>query len=212
MTPNVQMGALALLFGLSQLSCSVGKGEGQVESDDLEIEGCRSGAYRMDPDFFASSPYEDSQTLRIQKGNSPQANSDALLIVLHSTDTILEQLGDGVEVRLPSGSIPEGIEETYLGPPLVTMSLHLGETCEKEVVSLQAVSGTITFSDLYDGEPNEKKKDRLIDAEFDILMADPRGVVPDDSTPTGYFHPEASRVTGWFRFYYRRGQPAQAFP
>lgn len=195
-----------------QVSCAVGRGEGQVQSDALFVYGCQSGAYKMDPDFFGSSPFEDSQTLRISRGDSPQSNSDALLVALHSTDALLDALGEPVEVRLSSGSIPDGVEETYLGTPLVTMSLHLGETCEEEVVSLQAISGTITFSQLHNGEPNEKKKDRLIDAEFDVLMADPRGVIPDSATATGYSHPEASRVTGWFRFYHRPGQPAQAFP
>ncbi len=203
-----------LLFGAAvvQLSCAVGRGEGQVESSDLVVAGCHSGSYQMDPTFFGASPYEDSQLLRIQRGNSPQSASDALLIALHSTDELLEQLGAAVEVRLPSGSIPDGIEETFLGPPLVTMSLDLGETCDDEVAALSAISGTITFSELYNGEPNEKKKERLIEAEFDVIMGDPRDLVPEAEAPSGYSHPEGSRVTGWFRFYYRRGQPAQTFP
>lgn len=196
----------------AQLSCAVGRGEGQVKSDDLFVDGCQSGDYEMDPDFFGSSPYEDSQTLRISRGDRPEGNSDALIVALHSTAALLDAQGEPVEVRLSSGSIPDGIVETFLGTPLVTMSLHLGETCEEEVVSLQAISGTITFSALHDGEPNRKKKERLIEAEFDVLMADPRGVIPDAATDSGYSHPEASRVTGWFRFYHRRGQPAQAFP
>lgn len=196
----------------AQLSCAVGRGDGQVKSDDLLVDGCQSGAYEMDPDFFGSSPFEDSQTLRISRGDRPEGNSDALIVALHSTDALLDGLGEAVEVRLSSGSIPEGVQETFLGIPLVTMALHLGETCEKEVVSLQAISGTITFSALHNGEPNEKKKDRLIDAEFDVLMADPRGVIPDAATDSGYSHPSASRVTGWFRFYHRRGQPAQSYP
>lgn len=196
----------------AQLSCAVGRGEGQVESEALVVEGCQSGDYKMDPDFFGSSPFEDSQTLRISRGDSPQSNTDVLIVALHSTDALLDEQGGPVEVRLSSGSIPDGVVETFLGTPLVTMSLHLGETCEEEVISLQAISGTITFSALHNGEPNEKKKDRLIEAEFDVLMADPRGVIPDAATASGYSHPEASRVTGWFRFYHRRGQPAQAFP
>ncbi len=211
MSTTLRAGLLAAAV-LLQLSCAVGRGEGQVKSDDLVVLDCRSGAYAMDPDFFASSPYEDSQTIRIQRGDSPQRNSDALIVALHSTDAALEQLGEPIQVRLPAGSIPEGIEETYLGTPLLTMALHLGRTCEDEVVTLQAISGSITFSELFDGEPNRKKKDRLIEAEFDVSMGDPRDVVPDAESTAGYSHPDPSRVTGWFRFYYRRGQPAQAFP
>jgi hypothetical protein len=203
----------SLLCGVAclQVSCGVGRGDGQVQSEDLVVEGCHSGAYKMDPDYFSSSPYGDSQTLRISRGDSPQSNSDSLTVALHATDELLDQLDEPVEVRPASGSLPAGIEEAFLGNPLVTMSFHLGRTCGDEVVSLQAISGTITFSALHNGEPNEKKKDRLIDAEFDVLMGDPRDVVPDAIAPSGYSQPDASRVTGWFQFYHRRGKPAQTF-
>lgn len=204
--------ALFILFALLPVSCGLGRGEGQVTSDSLDIGGCHSGSYEMDPDYFASSPYGDSQTLRIARGDSPQSNSDTLIVALHSTEELLDRLDEPVEVRLSPGAIPEGIEGTYLGPPLVTMSLHLGETCEAEVISVQAISGTITFSALHNGEPNEKKKDRLIEAEFDLQMGDPRELIPDDSAEAGYRLPSASRVTGWFRFYHRRGKPAQTYP
>lgn len=203
---------LLICGALVHVSCAVGRGEGQVKSRDLDIDGCHSGVYEMDPEFFSSSPYGDSQTLRISRGDSPESNSDTLIVALHSTKELLEQLDEAVEVRLSSGSIPEGIEETFVGAPLVTMSLHLGDTCGEDVSSLQAISGSITFSALFSGEPNEKKKDRLIEAEFDVMVGDPRGLIPDESTPAGYSLPSASRVTGWFRFHHRRGKPAQTFP
>ena len=74
----------------------------------------------------------------------------------------------------------------------------------------------ITFSHLFDaslaegGDPGSLTADqRLIEATFDVLLADPR-----DECPGGLGLPAPCRghLTGSFQFYYERGQPAQAFP
>jgi hypothetical protein len=64
------------------------------------------------------------------------------------------------------------------------------------------VGGSINFSSLFSGdiaEPNAD--DRLTEANFSADFTDPR----DSSGAT-------SQVTGYFRFYFQRGQPAQPFP
>ena len=46
----------------------------------------------------------------------------------------------------------------------------------------------------------------LTEARFDATFADPRNLVGTD-TPSDF----ESQVTGYFRFFYQRGQPAQPF-
>ena len=56
-------------------------------------------------------------------------------------------------------------------------------------------------------EPNAAK--RLNEATFDLYLADPREICPG-----GFGPPPKCRghVTGFFKFYYERGRPAQPFP
>ena len=73
--------------------------------------------------------------------------------------------------------------------------------------------GEITFSSLFSGDPNEDNaEDRLTEATFSAKFADPRKAIPGlDNNVT--FPPDVvSDVSGKFRFYFQRGQPAQRFP
>ncbi len=127
-------------------------------------------------------------------------------------------------------------------PPLVQFALYLQRTCRPETPGLYAVEeattnadgscddatrsaasqcgstavppavgkSTITFSSLFDGNPDEGDADkRLTEATFDVYLADPR-----DECPGGVGPPPPCRghLQGSFRFYFERGQPAQAFP
>lgn len=67
----------------------------------------------------------------------------------------------------------------------------------------------ITFEQLFSGDRNEQQaEERLTEARFEVLMADPR-----DREPGGRIPPEkVSVVKGAFRFFFQRGQPAQPFP
>ncbi len=69
---------------------------------------------------------------------------------------------------------------------------------------------TITFTSLFDGDPNESNAaQRLTEASFQFFLADPREVCPGGLGPPpkcrGY-------LSGSFRFYFERGKPAQPFP
>jgi hypothetical protein len=74
----------------------------------------------------------------------------------------------------------------------------------------QIGTSTIVFKSLFDGNPDEENaQNRLTDAQFDFYFADPRETCP------GAFGPPPrcrGHLTGSFKFYFERGQPAQAFP
>jgi hypothetical protein len=92
------------------------------------------------------------------------------------------------------------------------MALYLNRTCPSQNVVLYGVSGFVTFSALFDANPDETSAaNKLTDATFDVQFADlndaPFGDYAGD-VPIGL----QSRVTGSFRFYFERGQPGQPFP
>jgi hypothetical protein len=92
----------------------------------------------------------------------------------------------------------------------VNLALYLQFSCHSQNVVLYGVSGTITFEELFSGDPNESVgAEKLTDAHFEVVVADPR-----DATPGTLAIPEAksSRLTGRFRFHFQRGQPGQPFP
>ena len=65
----------------------------------------------------------------------------------------------------------------------------------------------VNDADLEDREDEENAEDRLTHAEFSAMFADPRKLGSD-----GQVAAEAqSEVSGYFRFYFQRGQPAQPF-
>lgn len=96
--------------------------------------------------------------------------------------------------------------------PLVHMSLYLQRSCHNQNVVLYAVAGSITFQHLFSGDPNEDTgAEKFTQAEFDIEVGDPRDVAlgePVEALPAD----RRSRVTGFFSFYFERGQPGQPFP
>ena len=58
------------------------------------------------------------------------------------------------------------------------LSLYLHNSCHLQNGTIYSVSGTITFSSLFSGDPNESSSEaRLTDATFDAYFADPRELV-----------------------------------
>ena len=71
-------------------------------------------------------------------------------------------------------------------------------------------TSTIVFSSLFDGDPAESNaQQRLTDATFDFYFADPREICPGGLGPPP---PCRGHLTGYFKFYFERGVPAQPFP
>jgi hypothetical protein len=120
-------------------------------------------------------------------------------------------------VAVPVGVHPPGSPEQLppdliANPPIVHMALYLERSCHNQNTVLYGVDGYITFSALFDGDPDETSADdKLSTATFDVQFGDlsdvPIGAYVGD-VPPGL----QSRVTGFFNFYFERGQPAQPFP
>ena len=69
---------------------------------------------------------------------------------------------------------------------------------------------TITFQSLFDGNPDEANANlRLTQADFDFYLRIPRDVCSGGLRPPPRCQ---GHLTGSFKFYFQRGQPAQPFP
>ena len=202
--------AIALLPTIA--GCSTGEGKGSVISDRLFVRDCWNGSFDLQPDFFASNPFSDeTQVIRVQRGDNLQEVSDGLMVLVNDTQTIRGGLLDqNIPVGLAVGVAPPGQPiEFDPEPPLVNLALYLHDSCHTQNATLHSYEGTITFHKLFSGDINEADgSDRLTEATFDAWFADPRDLTPEGTAPDDV----VSNVTGSFSFYFQRGQPAQPFP
>lgn len=198
------------LLALALSGCAPGEGEGWVHSDRLYMEDCWNGAYDLKPTFFATNPYRDQALIRVQRGADIAELSDGVVLAVDHISHIREEmLGAPLRVGLPVGVEPLGVPRPVTEAPLVTLSLYLHETCHQQNGTLYSIDGTITFSSLFSNDPNESNgDDRLTEATFDVTIVDPRVANTSGEYPEG----TTSRLTGGFRFFFERGQPAQPFP
>jgi hypothetical protein len=219
-----------------------GDGEGEVTSSALAVQDCWQGAFDLTPDFFAIVPYRDTQQIRVQRGNDLQEVSDGVAILVNEVSSIrptkctlnsdcasglctqdgcpedydrcctgTDRRGQALDVGLPTKVLQE-IAPSLAGapPPAVSMALYLQFSCHNSNTVLYGVGGTITFHDLFNGDPNETSgAEKYTDAEFNVQLADPRDAAPGTiDIPAEKISP----LTGWFRFFFKRGQPGQPFP
>ncbi len=212
------LGILLICLGFTgpmATACSQGVGDGSVASDQLFVRNCWNGPFDLNPTFFGANPFSlDVMTIRVQRGDDNQEVSDGLSVMVNDVQTIRDPkhgtLGEAIDVGLPVGVTPPGIPlVANANPPLVSLTLYLQNTCHLQNGTIYSIEGKITFQNLFSGDPNETKgDDRLTDAAFDATFADPRDMAID-----GTFGKDVtSHVTGWFKFYFQRGQPAQPFP
>jgi hypothetical protein len=208
--------ALAVMGPGVLAGCTTGVGSGEVTSERLYIKNCCNGPFDLQPDFFASDPFDDTQTIRIQRGDRYAEVSDGISILVNGVEAIRGddggpgQLGQDLSVGLPVGVSPPGVPIVFNpDPPPVNIALFLNDSCHAQNVTIYAIEGTISFTSLFSGDVNEKNADaRLTEGSFDALFADPRELTPNDPPDPKL----VSRVTGNFRFFFQRGQPAQPFP
>lgn len=209
---------LALLGALFAIGCTTGEGTGFVHSDRLFVEGCWNGTFDLGPDFFGANPFrEEAIFVRVQRGDDLEELSDGLIVLVNDPRRIRGEdgspglLGQAIDVGLPPGVSPPGVPLERDGdPPLVSLTLYLNQTCHLQNGALHAVGGTITFESLFSGDVNEPlAEDRLTEATFDVDFADPRSLESADESELPDL---TSRVSGAFRFFFQRGQPAQPFP
>jgi hypothetical protein len=192
---------------------SVGEGTGAVKSEHLFARDCWDDAYDLKPDFFAADPFRDQMHIRVQRGSDLIEVSDGISVLVDDIPAIRAALGQPIPVTLPPGVAPPGIPEgTICGQAgcdsPVHLALYLLESCHTQNTVLYATEGTITFEELFNGEPDEKDAaEKLTVATFDVVVGDPRDFDPATGTIGNQ-----SRITGRFDFYFQRGQPAQPFP
>ncbi len=234
---------LALALVVAAAACSIAGGQGSV-TGSLDVPDCWSGAFNLNPDFFAAVPYRDQMLLRVQSGGDYQTFSDGVSILVDDVPRIRAGLlGQALPVALSPGVTAPGVPvEAVSDPALVHVALYLQRSCRVETPALYATravtlnadgscggpesapancsgsagssppvaASTITFTNLFSGDPEESEADRrLTDATFDVYLADPR-----EACPGGLGPPPRCRghLTGSFRFYFQRGKPAQPFP
>ncbi|HWA76002.1 MAG TPA: hypothetical protein VG937_26875 [Polyangiaceae bacterium] len=200
----------AVVAAALALGCAVGAGEGSVTSERLVVEDCWTGPFDLHPDFFAANPDNGkSLMIRVQRGDNLEEQSDGLLVLVNDLPALREQLEQPIDIGLPPGVSPPGVPIVFNpNPPKVSMALYLHNTCHAQTGTLYALSGQITFHALFSGDRNEENaEDRLTDAAFSGVFADPRQLTADDQANAAI----ESTVTGNFRFYFQRGQPAQPF-
>jgi len=207
------MKALAFVcVALLGAGCTVGEGEGWVRSERLYIDDCWDGAFDLGPDFFAANPYrQETLMIRVQRGDNAQEFSDGLSVLVPDLNAVRSRLGQDIPVGLPPGiDTPVGdpmISDGGTAPP-VSLAVYLHNSCHITSGTVYSVSGNIRFESLFSGDPNEDDADeRLTDATFDAVFADPRQLAGEDGDNPKY----QSQVTGHFRFIFQRGQPAQPF-
>ena len=210
------MKRLALLPCLLALAgCTVGEGSGEVTSDRLYIEDCWDGPFNLRPDFFAANPFrDDALIIRVQRGDDLTELSDGLYVVVNGLKDKRAQLESAGSLSLSVGLpadievIGGGGEMSSFSPTDVSLALYLHSTCHTVNGAVYSLSGDITFSSLFSGDINEPDAaDRLTEASFTAQFADPRQLTGDATENAAV----TSTVSGNFRFFFQRGQPAQPF-
>jgi hypothetical protein len=213
---NSPLAHLALCLGLlAPLGCTVGEGEGSVQSDALHVTGCWNGAFDLRPDFFGANPDPgESLIIRVQRGDNVEDVSDGLIVTVYDLPEVRKHLNEALPVGIPRGVTPSGVPIKYEAePPKVSLALYLHNSCHQQngtVYSIESPDGKITFSSLFSGDLNEgSSENRLTDATFSASFADPRELA--DVTDPDARKALTSTVTGRFRFFFQRGQPSQPF-
>lgn len=207
----VALGALGALAAGAVACSDPDKGQGQVTSELLRAGRCYEGPYDLKPTFFAINPFQDRYLLRLQRTNDLTENADGVMLLIDDASLVRESLGTPLRVGLPPEVTPPGTPVVAdPDPPVVHMALYLQETCHRENVTLYATEGTITFDALFSGDLRENDaEEKRSEGRFDVIIGDPRDAPPGGGPiPTE----RSSRLTGSFRFYFQRGQPAQPFP
>lgn len=204
------VGLLAL--GLSTGCTAIGEGEGWVRSDRLLVDECWSGPFDLEPDFFGTVPFRDTQQIRVQRGADLMELSDGVAIqVAGVTDIRENQLGQELQVGL-APKLWEDINPTATPSeePPVNLALYLQFSCHSQNSVLYATSGTIVFDALFSGDPAETSgADKLTNASFEVTVGNPRDAEPGS---TELPPDRVSQLSGSFRFHFVRGQPSQPFP
>jgi hypothetical protein len=169
--------------------CSLGNGSGSV-TGELDIPGCWSGTFNLNPNFFAAVPSAGTATtpvntdalqIRIQNGGDYESVSDGLAILVDDAGEIRGDplpdgtprpslLGQSLVVALPEGVRPNGMQQTMPTPSLVQATLYLNRTCRTQNVELDALSAVTLNPDGSCGRPEAGEPE--LDCGAPIAAAD----------------------------------------
>lgn len=211
--------AIALLLGapLAASCVSVGEGEGAVRSEHLIATDCWDDPFDLQPNFFAADPFRNQMHIRVQRGSDLLEVSDSLVLLIDDVEQVRQHLGEPIEVSLPAGVAPPGVPvgEACGAPTCVTTPVHaalyLLDSCHSQNTVLYGISGTVEFDELFSGDPNEDDAaEKLTVGHFDLMVGDPTALILEGEGAGTI--PDQSQITGRFRFFFQRGQPAQPFP
>jgi hypothetical protein len=216
------------MLAIGVAGCSVGQGEGFVRSAKLFVDDCWDGSFNLQPDFFGANPFEDTLTIRVQRGERDILVSDGFTMLVYDVSKIRADgrfLNQDLPLGLPIGVSPIGFALPPVpDPPAATLSLYLNSSCRAQNAQLLAVSGSVRFSKLFSGDLNEDNSDaRITEGSFRATVVDPRhavvagrdaGVDLIDAGDSPYTYPRGvtSEIVGAFNFVFHRGTPAQPFP
>ena len=208
---------VAGLFAMAIAACvSVGDGKGDAKSEHLIAKDCWDGPFDLEPDFFAADPFRDTVHIRLQRGNYLLELSDGVVILIDSMEEVRGRLGEDIPVTISPGVAPPGLSpgdlcEGDLCESPIHAALYLLDSCHAQNTVLYAISGTVTFEELFSGDPNESDPaERFSAGRFALTVGDLRDVtIDDEGIPTV---PNTSDIKGSFEFFFQRGQPAQPFP
>jgi hypothetical protein len=184
----------------------------------LFVNECYRGEFNLQPDFFGANPYDDTLTIRIQRGQQEIQVSDGLTLLVNRLSYAREHLGEPLSVGLPVGVAPLGYPlPPTPTPPDASMSLYLNSSCRGQNSVLTAFRGSVIFEQLFSGNLNEENAvNRVTKGTFDVWVVDTHDAVPRDASDGGpsYEFPDdrTSELTGGFNFVFHRGTPAQPFP
>jgi hypothetical protein len=117
---------------------------------------------------------------------------------------------DGGDVPLVCGSPTVGDGGTLAAAEAGAGDAGSADASAAEGGTGTSTASTITFTSLFDGNPEESNASlRLTDATFHFYLADPREICAGGMGPPPKCRGE---LTGYFRFYFERGTPAQPYP
>ncbi len=147
--------AAAALLAVTSPACSLSDGQGDVVGT-LNVPGCWSGKFDLNPDFFAGVPYKSTLQLRIQSGGDYESFSDGISILIDDASQIRGG-GDGskpglygvpLAVSLPPAVTPPGVPIAAVASPAsVHMALYLQRTCHTQNVALYALDKVTVNAD-----------------------------------------------------------------
>ena len=214
--------AIVLAIAVGAASC-VGAGEGTI-SGTLNVPVCElSGAWNLEPSFYAANHEGSTMWIRIQHGGGEPEYTDGLWVTIDDTNAVasLLQASPARDAQgNPIVTLPVGMR----GDPgvIIHATLTLDWSCGRhkvtrlgENVGLWAYQGTMTFSAIDNPQDGvDSTNGRLTDVTaFQFRVHDPRPVgpnaphnVPQDA-PVG-----DGDISGSFSFHYSRQIPAQFFP